>query len=205
MTWAADWLDAHAIDRDLARELLGWEDDCLLFYYEGPDGEPYIRRRTEDGKCIQPKGVPLSCYWPLGQAEGAWVLLTEGEGDCLAAASILDKTDHVALNGLCPVGLPGTGAWKRAVEELVAAEIPLCYICLDADEAGRGATEKLLPALTEAGIEACPIELPEGKDLADCLRAYHNGPNGDGREDYLATLVADAEPVQSELRRRLAA
>ena len=202
MSWASDWLDSHAIDRELARELLGYQDDCLLFYYEGPDGDSYARRRTADGKMLQPKGMPLSCYWPLGQADGAWVLLCEGEGDALAAASILDKTDHVALNGLCPVGLPGTGAWKRAVEELVDARVSRCYVCLDADDAGRGATAKLVPALTEAGIEVCPIELPEGYDLADLLAGVTVGP-----EQALATLVADTDPVHavSDMRRRLAA
>ena len=223
MSWASDWLDSHAIDRELAREILGWQDDCLLFYYEGPDGESYARRRTSQGQMMQPKGMPLSCYWPLGQAEGEWwTLLCEGEGDTLAAASVLNRTNHDALNGLQPVGLPGTGAWKRAVEELADANTTRCYICLDADEAGRAATAKLIPALHEAGIEACPIELPEGKDLSDCLAGalqckvwsdvsdhspspsdWQQTATSDEREHYLATLVAEADPARSELAMRL--
>lgn len=199
MTLIGDWMDSHAIDRKLAYAIgLRGKGDTLIAPYRKADGSVIKRTRTfPNGKWIQPAGESLCCWWPLGRAHSANVLLLEGEGDTLAAASVLEKTDHPSLNGLCPVGLPGLGAVKVAAAELSAARTKNCYIAFDNDpsqlsggqeigQQGQRATEKLCDLLLEVGITPFPVELPKGRDLSDVLVAL--GPGA------LSGLLSSAKP-----------
>lgn len=193
MTPASKYLLDHAIDRHLARELLRFHRGAFVFTYWREDGTCFERRRPLNGtRTFQPEGTPLTLYCPLGRASGCYVLLCEGEPDTLAAASILDKTTHPMLDGLCPVGLPGAATNPETViEELATA--PMVYLALDADEAGRRATERLTKALRAASITTVPVALPDGTDLADNLVAAAD------RERWLATCLLDAELIANEM------
>jgi len=81
------------------------------------------------------------------------------------------------------------------------------YIMLDPDEAGRKSTERMVLALERLHRRGIPIELPEGKDLADCIVEHD-----DQAENWLASIIADfdaqADPtpiVLRSVRERLAA
>jgi hypothetical protein len=172
------WLLSHRIDPALAKRcgVEGIPGGNINFPYLSPDGKRlFYRTRLPDGKTIQPKGTPLCLYWPLGGLVGGNVLLCEGEGDTLAAATILEKNIHPALNGLCPVGMPGVGAYKRAAAELGHYKVKNCYLALDADDAGRRATERLQYLLPQVHVTPFPITLPDGLDLSDYLLALGPG------------------------------
>jgi hypothetical protein len=192
MTLIADWMNSHAIDMDLAYSIgLRAEGDLLRCPYRTATNDIIMRtRRFPSGDWMQPRGVPLHCWWPLGRAYGANVLVTEGEGDTLAAASILSKDGDERLNGLCPVGIPGLAAVKACAAELAAAKTKLAYVCLDADDAGRKATERLCNLLHSVGVVPLVCELPDGYDLAQRLSELAVW----SRADALSSLVSRAKP-----------
>lgn len=192
MTLIADWMQDHAIDMQLAHDIgLRGEDNTLRAPYRTAAGSTFHRsRKFPSGVWLQPAGIPLQCWWPLGRAYGMNVLVTEGEGDTLAAASILNRDDDERLNGLCPVGLPGTAATKACAAELAATKTRLAYICLDADEAGRKATDKLCTLLHSVGVVPMVCELPEGYDLAERLSELAVW----SRPDALYRLLTKATP-----------
>jgi hypothetical protein len=210
MTAAREYLLTHGIDLEVA-ESCGVRSDGLNLYfpYETSEGRKYERTRSMvDGICRQPAGLQLDLFWPLGRSMGASVLLCEGEADTLAAASILDSTEHPFLQSICPVGLPGASApTRRMARALFEAKALPVYICLDPDDAGRKATKRMVLELERLHRKAVPIDLPDGKDLADCIVEQ-----GDAAEDWLANLIHDFEAsaditstVVSSVRDRLAA
>ena len=208
-----DWMDRHAIDYRVAATCgLHGENGTLYAPYTPTMGETFERyRKFPDGVWKQPKGQELSLYWPLGRAWGAHVLLCEGEGDTLAAASILADTDHPQLNGLCPVGLPGaTMNAERVAADLDYQGTKKVFVCLDADEAGTKATERIVGALTRISIPAFPVGLPTGFDLADFIMDARVRANTaiqtfgvEYAEDQLAHLIADAEIIGEQAREKI--
>lgn len=189
------WLKAHAINPALARA-------CGVTGELGGDirfrcGVQYQRIRKPDGSMRQvPTGLGMRLYWPVGGDRNAHsVLLLEGEGDGLSAASVLcDSTGAPRENlppplaGLCPVVIPGTSTPPRVVcGELMAAGCSEVFICLDGDESGRLATSRYRAALGKLGIKVHAIWLPDNEDLAEHL------VEKDDPTDFLATLIADSE------------
>jgi len=180
------YLLAHAIDPDLAAGLgVREEQDALIWPY----GE-FERRRPLDGdRTLQPNGRPLELWWPDGRPgmPDDHVLLCEGEPDALAALTALRS-----MNGASPISppivaaLPGCGMpHARVVEELRGAGS--VTICLDGDDAGRTAADRIVSGLTEAGVATSRIDPAEGRDLADMLCASEDGGA------TLPQLLADAE------------
>lgn len=210
MTAARDYLLSHGISLELAKECGVRSDGLNLYFpYETSEGRKYERTRNMvDGICRQPAGVQLDLFWPLGKATRTPILLCEGEADTLAAATVLEGSEHPFLEGICPVGLPGASAPpKRMARNLYGAKCGPVYICLDPDEAGRAATKRMVLELERLHRKAIPVELPEGKDLADCIVQ-----RGDEAADWLASLIADYESdaditstVIDSVRARLAA
>lgn len=187
---ALDYFERHGIDPELARELgVGEVAHALTYRYEDRLGE-YRRRRPLDGdRTLQPQGRELSLWWPAGRpAVGADVLICEGEPDALAALTAL-----ASLNGAAPVdvptvtAVPGTAMPEdRVVTELREAGVPVAYVAMDGDEAGRKAAARFVARLRDAAIEPIVVELPDGQDLADVLvRAGDAG-------QALAGLLADS-------------
>lgn len=192
------WTGSHGINPKLARHcgVRPYATGRISFSY----GEKYNRMRDPDGVTRQPKGIPLGLYWPVGKQGAHTVLLCEGEGDTLAAASILcddegnprtfgDTGLDNLLAGVLPVGVPGLGTPTRVVcGELLAAGTKLAYVCMDGDTPGRQASDRYCAALQGlVGIEATPLFLPENKDLSDVLTASQD-PTW-----HLATLIAEHE------------
>lgn len=211
MTSAREYLASHAVDFAVAKEAGVWAHESAIFFpYTTPDGTTYEReRRFHDGITRQPKGQELSLYWPLGRARKVPILLCEGEADTLAAASVLANTDHHFLDGICPVGLPGASfPMGRACREI--GDCRPIYIVFDPDEAGRKASKRLVLEV-ERRLRAKTVvcELPEGKDLSDCLVAIDEAD----RADWLANLLADYDAaadssdqlVASDVKQRLMA
>jgi len=208
------WLLSHAINPKLAAacQVAGSLGGKITFLYETPTGERFYRERTPEGKMLQPKGQPLCLYWPVGGRASKTVLLCEGEGDTLAAASVLcdqyrQPFDHLPepLLGLCPVGLPGANTPPATVVDELR-NVKQVYLALDADRAGQEATDRLGPALLAAGIETYRVQLPEGKDLADCLLSPWacdpyalslGGKTTEYRTNWLAETLGRAEPVKA--------
>lgn len=210
MTAAREYLLTHGIDLAVAKECGVRSDGLNLYFpYETAEGKKYERTRNMvDGICRQPAGLQLDLFWPLGKSTGTPILLCEGEADTLAAATVLEKSDHPFLADICPVGLPGASAPAgRMARALYDAKCGPVYIALDPDEAGRRSTERMVLALERLHRRGIPMELPEGKDLADCIVQH-----GDEAGDWLASLIADYDAqadttpiVLRSVRDRLAA
>lgn len=178
------YLVRHGIEPEIAHEMGVREQRGTLEY---PGG----RRRPLDGdRTFQSKGQPLALWWPAGPpAAGADVLLCEGEPDALAALTALRS-----MNGAAPVSPPVVAALPgcetpvaRVVEELRGAGS--VTVCLDGDDAGRRAAERIVGGLLEAGVATSRIDPSDGQDLADLLCASADGGAA------LGQLLADAEAV----------
>ncbi len=202
MSLVRKWMDDHGIRYETAADAGLWArqsptGEILFAPYIDLDGERFERyREFPDGVWKQPAGKQLRLWWPLGTAASAYVLLCEGEGDTLAAASILDLDgpDLPALNGLCPVGLPGAATPpKRVAAELLLHGTRHVYICLDGDEPGRKATHKLARVLIDLGVAVTPVYL-DGCDLAE----YLTQDTASGRPYLLANLLGDADAVRED-------
>jgi hypothetical protein len=210
MTAAREYLLSHGIDLEVAKECGVRSDGLNLYFpYEASDGTKYERARNMvDGICRQPAGRQLDLFWPMGKSVNTPILLCEGEADTLAAATILARTEHPYLADVCPVGIPGASAPAgRMAKALHEAKARTVYIALDGDDAGRAATKRMVLQLERFRRRSVPIDLPDGKDLADCLVSQ-----GEDAEDWLASTLADFEAdsditptVVTEVRQRLAA
>lgn len=204
-TLIRDWMDAHGINYAVAQEAgcygtRQYDEETLFAPYHDANGEVFYRTRVfkqddDSAPWKQPKGESLRLFWPLGEAKGLPVLLCEGEGDALCAASVLYGTDTNTvpelLDAICPVGLPGASMNPVAVvASLVLAECPQVFILLDGDEAGRKATDKIVQAAAKVALETVPVYLPAGSDLSE-----HLGWNTDGdpKLEVLGNLLLDAE------------
>lgn len=181
---ASEYFESHAIAPEMVERLgVRVEGNELVFPYDG-----FERRRPLDGGIVlQPKGVPLKAWTPCGVDRK--VLICEGEGDTLAAASTIfnGKVGNPAFQELAPVGIPGASMnGNRLVESLKGVEI--AFLVFDGDEAGRKATERLSGYLRAAHIHAVAIHLPDGYDLSDYLREFP--PNY--RVDVLGNMILDA-------------
>ena len=109
---------------------------------------------------VHPKTLSLvrSGLWWWPGAEKDTLCIVEG---------VIDMMSLVAMGWKGSIlGLPGVGLVKKALKVLTG---PLkgkkTFIALDGDEAGRGATDKILEACPSASV----IPLPEGRDLNDLL------------------------------------
>lgn len=192
------WLEAHAISPSLAAAVgvTGERGGEIRFPY----GNPFVRTRGRDGVTRQPAGRRMTLYTPVSN-RASYVLLCEGEGDTLAAASVLcDENAEPRedlpepLQGLCPVGIPGASCPSRVIcGELLAAGAHQVFVCMDGDHPGRAASTRIVRALPSVGIDALEVHLPDGTDLVDNLVAAENPT------DYLATLLADTEAAEGEM------
>lgn len=200
-----DYFADHAIDPAVA-EALGVEDMDgigVTIPYSGG-----FRRTRDFAEKItrQPKGRALELWCPVGTAtppgaERPVYLLLEGESDCLAAVSALGEAEGAgvrrrpdlptSLRSLVPLALPGAGTCHAAAVELAKEKGAPIIVALDADDAGRRASEKLRQRADKAGVQLRAVELPEGADLADVLAAAADPTAA------LAELVAGAE-VEAE-------
>lgn len=190
-----DYFDSHAIDPAIAVEVGVTERDSkLVFPYTAPDGSTFERvRDLERQVTFQPKGQPLSLWRPNmnGAASAGMALVCEGESDLLAALTALRKAPLEYLRNLPVVGVPGTGyPAERLASELSNAGYREAWLAFDGDEAGRAyQVSKASSALRAASLRPIPVELPNGRDLADMLALATD------RGEWIADTLTSAEAV----------
>jgi Protein of unknown function (DUF3631)/Toprim-like len=210
---AIAYFASHAIDPKIAAQVgVGFRWGELTYPYGGNDTDPYVRARDlVNGKTIQPKGTKLEPWLPVG-ATGAFLLVCEGESDCLAAITalyeIIDRSEDgeaiapelyprddlpQPLKGAVPVALPGAGACHDLIVSRAGDRAGGMTIAFDGDPAGRNAAEKLRRNAEEMRIDASVVDLPDGRDLADVLAA------ADDPITALAELVAEADAGVEEV------
>ncbi len=181
---ATSYLERHAVDLDLAWDRVGVRSDRddITYPYMTPKGETFRRRRGPGGVVKQPKDQPLVVWFPDGRPQpGADILLTEGEGDALAALSATNRL------GVIVASLPGTSTpVERITAELGSAGT--VYLALDGDKPGRDATEKIARALQQF-VALKLIRIADGEDLASSLFAESDRPA------WLRAAIENAEDV----------
>jgi hypothetical protein len=187
---ALDYLRSHGIKPEIALEAgVRSEGDSLVYTVTRADGSTFERRRPLSGnRTFQPQGEPLTPWRPCQNGAGADMgLVTEGEGDALAAVTALREAPLDFLRELPVFAVPGTGyPVERLAAELCGSYCEV-WLAFDGDEAGRSYQAKAAKVLAAAGIRPIPVELPPGRDLAECVAA------ADDPGDWLANALVDAE------------
>lgn len=99
----------------------------------------------------------------------ARAVLCEGEPDTVALRLILHRKNYLA------VGLPsGASAYPAAVHDWLSQNASSVTLCLDADDAGRAATDKIRGALQADGVPVKDLSAQMadyGTDVCDALAA----------------------------------
>ncbi len=200
------YMREHGILPALAKRVgVREEPGALVWPTDDADGQPAPRRLTLNGtgpKVRGEAGRSLGVWWPGGRPKRAEsVLVCEGESDALAALSTLvsseEDTDGSVsfLRGLIGgvLSLPGTGfPPERLVEGLSSVGAGFVALALDADEAGRRAARSAMEAVRAAGMQVVVLNLPDGRDLGDCVAAT------DRPASWLANMIADANAAADE-------
>ena len=147
------------------------EREHLYPYFTGDSTVPCgfkVRRLDQKGfRAVgDVRGAGLFGQQKYGNHDRKRVVITEGEADALAARQLLGgKVSVVSLKG-------GAGAAakdaKASFEFLDGFQEIIC--CMDADEAGREATEKLAEVFA-GKLRVMKLDSREGKDASDYLRA----------------------------------
>ncbi len=111
-------------------------------------------------------GSPL---WGMDMLDGAeLVVVCEGPIDWLSALTC----------GVPAIGVPGTARWHMVIEKLDQLPAVPVVVIFDGDEAGRACAPKLVNALVNLGRHAVALDVPDGADLNDLLRAGALGSGG---------------------------
>jgi hypothetical protein len=186
---ARGYFAARGINPRLAAAVGVRERSLSLVFPVRGEGEPFqrVRQLTGAAKVLQPRGRPLTVWWPRGRPEYAsTVLLVEGESDALAAMSALASHPVSDLPGYAVAALPGASfPVDRIADDLRAMESTFVYSAFDADAPGRKLTNRVRWALDEAGILLAPIAIPDGQDLAEVLAAVEPQTRGQRLADLL--------------------
>jgi DNA primase len=158
--------------------LLGADGEAVSLYgrsITGGKGRHFYQRRRRG----------LFPGYPPKQTQR--LVLVESILDALSLM-MLDLPEDTAVLAL--YGTEGfTAEHRRAVRPLIAEGVEL-VLCLDGDEAGRTAAEKLAAELAALGAEhVTRARLPEGKDPNDVLR--------ESGAEALAALIADRSMIEA--------
>jgi twinkle protein len=147
------------------------EREHLYPYFTGDSTTPCgfkVRRLDQKGfrSVGDVRDAGLFGQQKYGNHDRKRVVITEGEADALAARQLLGgKVSVVSLKG-------GAGAAakdaKGSFEFLDGFQEIIC--CMDADEAGREATEKLAEVFA-GKLRVMKLDSREGKDACDYLRS----------------------------------
>jgi putative DNA primase/helicase len=206
-------------DRKKLAQLVEWKawsarlGSALVFPYRDAGGSVAFCRLKPDNpperngkllKYLQPKGVRVRCYFPVGVREelaagSVRILITEGEKKSISA------TRH----GFPTIGLSGVNAWCKAGTTMLNSDLAAIewkgrkvYICFDSD-AETNATvqleqQKLAMALEREGAIVRVVNLPAGPpDVA-------GEPTKCGLDDFLVEygpgelekLIEQAQPAE---------
>lgn len=118
----------------------------------------YLARSTDNNKHSKIKAGQLSIFNVKALAENEPIFICEGELDAL---SVIDAGGQA-------VALSGATNWRRLIEPLKQYKpaYPLIF-ALDADTAGKNATESLSKVLDELGIEYCSMDFSQDGKYTD--------------------------------------
>ncbi len=182
--WHERLLASDAI-LDRLTELRGWSRRTLEHFGLGFDGQRIVipirdaegrvatmlrykpgRRATGETKMLAPAGHARELFPAPETVEGETLWLVEGEPDAIAAHEL--GVPAVAIPGVAFAGSVESWAPRFAGRRVV--------ICLDDDDAGRKAAERLAPTLARhvadvraLSLEALNNERRQGYDLTDVL------------------------------------
>lgn len=138
---------------------------CLTFPVRDLQGRTlFIYRRSIEGKLFNaPEGTEKPVYGIDRVPSGCKsLLICESIINCLTAR----------VYGYHAVALLGTGN-SLQMQQLRECGVREFVICMDGDEAGRKATNKLKRALSKNAI-IWTINMPDGKDVNDCTEEEFN-------------------------------
>jgi DNA primase len=170
---AADWLLARYPLADLQaaslfnakgyfrlyrhRLLIPYRLDSQVLGLQARDTEWSKDRGGPKELTLGPVAIPFNADALLG--EPGQVFITEGAIDCL---SLIEQ-------GFSAVAIPGAGNFRREWVGLFEGWDVL--LALDADPAGRAATDRIARLFNAAGQTVRVLELPAGSDINDLLTA----------------------------------
>ena len=140
---------------------------------------------SKNPKYLNNTGLKKTKYlfnFPVGKVDGD-LILVEGELDALAATA--KGVPNVAA-------IKGSSKLSEEQLELIKEANPKrVVLCLDDDEAGKAATEKLKEQLLSKGFPCAVATLPDGQDPDSYIREY-------GAEYLLKEVINKAENIQGK-------
>lgn len=160
--------------------------NCVVFPICDEDGNivSLYGRSVEGKQHLYPAGAHKGVFNSRVIRTTKKLFLTEGIIDCLSLYQ-LGIREAVSLYGTNGLTSEHIGLFQKHQ----TAEI---YLCLDNDEAGREATQRIADKVTDLGIKSYRVALPEGiKDINEYLLA------GKTRQD-IEGLIAQAEVIESK-------
>ena len=137
-------------------------------FHQGRITIPYLSRDTvlqvrgkdPEGKYFTPAGDQVRLYNADVLRDAEYVLITEGEFDCLIVQSVLQQSPNPMHRRYAVVGIPGADAWPGGKQGFADyfRDTKRVYIGFDPDSTGKRAAAELKEAL---GTKARIIELPD--------------------------------------------
>lgn len=177
--WTAR-LQQHGRLLDRLAELRGWAPETLRVLGVGYDGQRltlpvhdgsgqlqnvlrYLPvRKNGEKKLLALKGRPRDLFPAPETLDGDEVWLFEGEPDSITGHQL----------GLRATALPGVNGWR--VEWASRFGARRVIVCLDCDEQGRKAAQRVVPSLTQHALEVRVVDLApdrsDGFDVSDFVR-----------------------------------
>lgn len=119
-----------------------------------PYQPPFMSLRGGGPKHLRGAFLPAVASAPSGST----VTVVEGVADAMAAHHL----------GRLPYAIPGTGVWPDEETAALLARHRVA-VALDGDDAGRRARDELVDHLAANGVDAYPVDMPDGKDWCDLL------------------------------------
>ena len=119
---------------------------------------------------------------------GTWHLIVEGQPDVASAWSV----------GLPAVGIPGVNGWRRDWAARFRGR-RVC-VCLDSDEPGRQAAQRVASDLAAAADEVRVLDVSPSKDIGEILGLAKSGAEREQAREFILGLVEDAPTLESETK-----
>jgi hypothetical protein len=164
----------------------GWEflSGKIVIPYLSSQQVVQLRGKDPLGKYVTTPGENVRLYNADALRGAEFVLITEGEMDCLICQQCLSASPDVRARKIRVVGLAGAEAWPDGQKGFARyfENAKRVYIGLDNDDTGKRAALKLRDVL---GAKARVVEVPDVKDWSDWLAPGQNH----GWADIMAQLA----------------
>lgn len=153
-----------------------------------------LRGKIQNGKYFTPEGDQTRLYNADALRDADWVIITEGEFDCLILQQVLRTSEDPRLRATAVVGLSGAGSWPAGFTDYFT-DAKRVFIALDPDDVGTKAAQKMKDALgSKARIVRLPQDAPKC-DWTEYLRQQDpvNHPHGGHTVTDVANLLGEAD------------